>query len=140
MAYRFLDHTADLGIEVEAATLDELFGEAARAFADCVTEVDALAARKRRALRVVSSDLESLLVDWLSELLFVFETRGELFSAIDAKVSRADGNWQVAASATGEAFDSERHGLKIPIKAVTYHGLEVVEKNGAWSTRIIFDT
>jgi SHS2 domain-containing protein len=139
MGYRVIDHTADLGIEIEADSVDELFGEAALALADCVTEVAAIEARGRRELQVVSNDLESLLVDWLSELLFVFETKGELYSAADAEVSRTERGWRVVASVRGEVFDGERHLLKVPVKAVTYHGLEVVEHEGEWRARVILD-
>ena len=139
MGYRVVDHTADLGVEIQAASADQLFAEAALAFADCITEVAKIEARVLRELRVVSDDLESLLVDWLSELLFIFETKGELFSVMDAEVSRAEKGWQVTASGRGEVFDGDRHSLKVPIKAVTYHDLDVTELDGEWSARVIFD-
>jgi SHS2 domain-containing protein len=140
MGYRIVDHTADLGIDVRAGALDALFVESARGFVDCITEVDRILPRRRRLLRVASNGLESLLVDWLSELLFVFETSGELFSKISADVSRSGTEWEVVARAEGELFDSSRHPLKVPIKAVTYHGLEVCrEGDGTWRARVIFD-
>jgi SHS2 domain-containing protein len=139
MGYRIVDHTADLGIDVEAESLDELFVEAARGFADCITEVEKIGANRQRSVRVASDSLESLLVDWLSELLFVFETSGELFSAVDAELSRVGDEWQIVATLGGEVFDEGRHPLKVPIKAITYHGLQVAEVDGAWSARVIFD-
>jgi SHS2 domain-containing protein len=138
MGYRIVDHTADLGIDVRAGSLDALFAESARGFVDCITEVDGVIPRRQRLLRVASDSLESLLVDWLSELLFVFETSGELFSEVDAKVTEAATDWKVVARLGGERFDSDRHPLKVPIKAVTYHGLEVDrEESGSWRARVI---
>ena len=139
MGYRVVDHTADLGIEIQAESVNRLFSEAALAFADCITEVGKIRDRRQRSLRVVSESLELLLVDWLSELLFVFESDGELFSGVEAEVSETDRGWQVVASAGGEEFDEVRHPLKIPIKAVTYHGLAVTRDNDQWYGRIIFD-
>lgn len=140
MGFRVIDHTADIGIEAEGASLGALFAEVARGFVDVVTDLDGIEPSGTRTVRVEAGSLEMLLVDWLSELLYLFETEGLLFSTVDAELSRFDDGWRLAAVCRGERFDADRHELKVPLKAVTYHGLEVAElPGGRWRARVIFD-
>jgi SHS2 domain-containing protein len=139
MGYQKLDHTADTGIELQARSLDELFADAAIAFGDCVTEVAGLRCRQWRTFEIEARDLETLLVDWLDELLFAFETDGLLFGRVEVEVEEAGVDWRLRAKAGGECFDPLRHPLKVPIKAITYHRLKVGREAGGWIGRVIFD-
>jgi SHS2 domain-containing protein len=139
MGYQKLDHTADTGIELQARSLDELFTDAAIAFGDCVTEVAGLRCCQWRTFEIEARDLETLLVDWLDELLFAFETAGLLFGRVNVEVEQAGVEWRLRAKACGERFDPARHPLKVPIKAITYHRLLVAREAGGWRGRVIFD-
>ena len=139
MGFRFLDHTADIGIEVEADDVSGLFAEAALAFADCITELESLDETLLREIRLTAATRELLLVDWLNELLYIFEASGELFRAFECEVREAGAGWEIVAQARGAKFDDKVHRLKVPIKAVTYHGLEVGRDGNAWRARVIFD-
>lgn len=141
MGYRVLDHTADTGIEVRAATPEELFAEAAVAFADTVTEVGRLAPRVKRRLAVRGDDLPDLMVEWLSELLYRYEVEGLLFAAVREVELRREGDagWALTARVVGEPHDPARHPLKTLVKAVTYHALEVGPEGEGWTARVIFD-
>ena len=140
MGFHVVDHTADIGVEAEAHDLGSLFADAARGFADVVTDIDGIEGSTERRQHLEAASLEALLVDWLSELLYVFETEGLLFSAVTADVSPSERGWSLRAVCRGEVFDSGRHELKVPIKAVTYHALEVARSAaGGWRARVIFD-
>ncbi len=139
MGYRFLEHTADLAVEVNAASLAELFSEALRAMTDCVTDVERVERRLSRGFELTGEDPELLLVDWLSELLCAFEIEGQLFSTAATRIGRRDGKLELTAEAGGEIYDPQRHPLKVLIKGVTYHGLEVREQDGVWRATIVFD-
>ena len=142
MAYELLEHTADLGVVVTAPTLEGLYAEALRALTDCITEVAAVAPREGRRIGLAAADRELLLVDWLGEALYLFETEGLVFSAAEVELQggREDGAAaRLEARLHGESFDSRRHPLKVQIKAVTYHGLEVRETEEGWRARVIFD-
>jgi SHS2 domain-containing protein len=78
------------------------------------------------AIEVESADLQGLLVDWLSELLYLFDTQDVLLREFDVAI---EGN-KLAASVRGEKLDRERHPLKSDVKAATYHMLEIDEKKG----------
>lgn len=139
MGYRFLNHTADVAFEATAATRDELFAEALAAFTDTLTERDWIEERLSRSFELRASALDLLLVVWLEELLYVFEIEGLLFRRVETRLEEDGEGYKLTAEAWGEVRDEERHGLKVLVKAVTYHGLEVVETPDGWRARVIFD-
>jgi SHS2 domain-containing protein len=72
MGYRILDHTADIGIEVHGATLTDLFSQAALALVDLLTDRTMLTGEAERIIRVAGADLEDLWINYLREILFLF--------------------------------------------------------------------
>ncbi|MEX2185477.1 MAG: archease [Pirellulales bacterium] len=134
--YEFFSHTADLGLRVRAATLDELFADAARGLtAMLVANVDDVRPLDEQRLVIDGENLEYLLFDWLSELLFTFETSGLLFCEFDVRVS----NRHLEAVCRGEPAEPGRHKMEHEVKAITYHGLRVEQENGAWLAELIVD-
>jgi SHS2 domain-containing protein len=141
MSYRFLDHTADVGAELEAGSLGELLAEALAAFTDTVTERRRVEPAASRRFTLEADDAETLLVDWLGEALYVYEVEDLLLRDAEVEVEEAAGGaLRLAATARGETYDPERHPIKVLIKGITYHGLEVVEgADGRWRAQVIFD-
>jgi SHS2 domain-containing protein len=147
MSYRPIDHTADLGVEVTAASRDALFGEVVPAFTDCMVEVAGVEERLSRRFELAAADLGLLLVDWLTELLYTFEVEDLLFHRAVATVTDEPGGVRLQAEAWGEERDAARHPLKVLLKAVTYHGLTVgpdpdpagTPGGTGWRARVIFD-
>jgi SHS2 domain-containing protein len=136
VAYTLIDHSADLGIELGAPTLDALFVEGARALFDLVGTLDATLPVEAASICVSGQDVEDLFRAWLSELLFRCFARGCLFS--EFRVRSLDA-LRLEAEAWGEPLDPARHTIEREIKAVTFHGLEVRERPGGWTARVIFD-
>jgi protein archease len=140
VSYRVLDHTADTGVEVVAASRDALFAEALRAFTDTVTEVGRVGEGVRRRLAVSAETLPDLLAVWLEELLYRFETEGLLFSRAEVAIAEEPGGLALTAEVEGEEYDAARHPLKILVKAVTHYLLEAGSApGGGWRARVIFD-
>jgi SHS2 domain-containing protein len=85
---------------------------------------------------VEAPTLDELMVRWLAELLYVFETRRLVLTNfwIDEI-----GGGRLAGSAKGLKFDSARHAQKLAIKAVTYHRIRVERSGGGWVAEVIFD-
>ena len=84
-------------------------------------------------VEIEADDLGRLLVDWLSELLYLCDVDDALFSEFEVNIS----DNKLKGIARGENIDATRHGLKTDIKAVTYHMLEVnAEKN---CVQVLFD-
>ena len=86
--FRILDHTADVGFEVSGQTLDEVFANAGRALVHIFVDLDAIEPRKEIRIETTGEDTESLLVNWLSEILLLIDADGWLFS--EFKVSLKD--------------------------------------------------
>ena len=139
MTYRFIEHTADTGLEVEAETLDELFVEALRGMTDCITELERVAPKTRRRIGVRAADLGQLLVEWLSEVVYLFEVEDLLFCQAEVEIKQSKEGFDLEATAAGEPYDPDRHPVKIAIKAVTYHQLAVEQTASGWRARVIFD-
>lgn len=136
LKYKLIDHTGDVGVEVSGKTREELFGNAAYALFDIITDAERIAPSSVRDINLEANDLDQLLVVWLNELLYLFDTERWLFGSfkIDALSER-----KIRSRAEGEKFDTERHPIKTEVKAVTYHGLKIEEKEGLWKTQIVFD-
>lgn len=135
VAYRLLDHTADLGFECEAADREGLFETAAVALTDIMARVEPLSVNETLEVRVSAADDAARLRAFLDEVLFHFETRG--FLTKEATVT-FEGD-SVKAALRGQRVDLATHAIERVVKAVTYHGLEVEERDEAWWAHVILD-
>lgn len=134
-----LDHTADVGFELEAASLAELFAGAAAALTDVVTDVAAVRPAETLEVELEADDRELLLVEWLEELVYRLDSESRLFRRAEVELEERGGRVALRATLRGEPFDPARHPLKVAIKGVTYHGLEVRRAGEGWRARVIFD-
>ena len=137
--YREIEHTADVGLELEAPDLKAAFELAAASMFDLMCDLDSVGDDVRRTVRIRArdGDLENMMVRWLTELLYVFESERLLLSGFDI-VKLEDGD--IEAEVAGEQFDPGLHAVKLEIKAATYHELAVDQVEGVWHVRVIFDT
>jgi SHS2 domain-containing protein len=135
--HRELEHTADWALEVWAPDLRELLEEAARGMYDLMgVELEAQTAEAKICFSVDGIDREDLLVTFLSELLFYSEIRHMAFDAFELELDDDDAAPSVSAALEGRPIET----LDKEIKAVTYHGLEVREReDGGLSARVTFD-
>ena len=134
--YELFDHTADVGLRVRAADRPGLFADAGRGLFSLIVEnIDAVEARRWLTFRLEGSSLDHLLVDWLAELLYTFDTRRMLMARFDVRV----GDGSLDARAAGEPFDPSRHRLGPEVKAVTYHGLTARRTDDGYLAEVIVD-
>lgn len=134
MSFEELDHTADALVRVRGTTLGEVFSDAGRA----LFHVMYGPCEDRGVTRQVSleaKDLESLLVDYLSELLFITDAENLVFCTFDVDVQGT----QLSAIVRGEPFDPARHSGGTLIKGISYSGLEIVKEEEAYIVDILFD-
>jgi len=134
--YEIFDHTADIGLRVRAPDLPGLFREGAEGlFSIVVEEIPRGEAPERLEFRLEANRIEFLFVDWLSELLYVFETRRLLLDAFEVDLRGS----VLTASAMARPFDLDRDRLLREVKAVTYHGLRVEPTPDGWMAEVILD-
>ena len=134
--YQHIDHTADLGIKVFGLTLAELFENAAFGLFDNITDLEKISPNSESSIEVHATDREALLVNWLSELNYLFLTRKELFKRFQIK--KIDGKY-LTATVQGEKLDLAKHEIFTEVKAVTYHKIYVKETAQGWESQVIFD-
>lgn len=134
--FRILEHTADIGFETLGPTRDEVFANAGRALFHIIVDATSVGAREGVEVLARGTSPSELLVNWLSELLFLQDAEGWLFRDFEI-ISLTDNSIQ--AVARGEKFDPARHQIKLLVKAITYHQL-VLEKNaGGWRAQVYVD-
>lgn len=141
MTYCTFEHTADIGLKVEAPDLATAFGEAAYGLTSVIT--GGKLARSREApwagdIQLTAEDPETLLVRWLSEVLYLFEVDEFLVGSAVVQINQDRSVWHLAAKLLGENYQTDRHGYGCEVKAITYHGLEVETGQPARIT-VIFD-
>ncbi|MEK6237178.1 MAG: archease [Planctomycetales bacterium] len=134
--HELFDHTADVGIRATAATLDELFSEAAKGLFSVIVENPADGQpTETREFQLEEADTAFLLFDWLNELLYVFESEHLILSRFECRLQ----DDKLTATAHGEPLDEQRHRLGNEVKAITYHELKVQQRDSDWLAEIIVD-
>ena len=137
-----VDHTADLGLRVRAESLEGLLRQAALGLASLLTDPAAVGSSERATIEVRGIDLEELLVAWLNELLYRFESKRLVLTAFpELHIERGGEGYRLLAAGTGGRWDPQHHPPGAPIKAATYHGLKIVPAtDGGFEITLIFDT
>jgi len=135
--YEILPHTADLKIKVFGETKEELFLNALLAMSEClkpdVKQKIKKGAAIKREISIKSADLSALLVDFLSEALYLSQVNKESYN--DLKINNFS-DTQINGELSG--FSIERFGEDI--KAATYHNLDISQKDDStWEAVILFD-
>jgi len=134
-SYELIDHTADVGIRVTAASPDALFETAALALTELMTDTATVEPRLERSMELKEESLDLLLVCWLQEILYLMDTEGLVFSVFEVRIEGT----ALQATLRGEPFNPEVHPRKSDVKAVTYHHLEVATHGDGWEARVILD-
>lgn len=134
--YKVFSHTADVGLAICGKSLADLFENAAQGMMSLLTNPEKFDSRKEIHFHLRSKSWESLLVDWLHEILYEFTVKRTGFSRF--KIGKIE-PFSLNAVGYGETIDSDRHSVLREIKAVTYHDLKIRKRNRRYSTRIILD-
>lgn len=127
-----VEHTADRALSIRGTSLPLLFVGAARGMIRLMADIEGLVVFEWREIRLEAIDQESLLVEWLNELLFLAETEGLL--AIQTRIHSLSGNSLVARVGLTPGEPAKTH-----IKAATFHNMALLRDGEAWSTVVTFD-
>lgn len=124
--FRVFEHTADIGIEVEAPDLAGLLAESARALFEVVRGENPVAAKETRTVEVEADRLDRLVVAFLEEFVFLQDAEGLVFRDVhDVAVDTRPDGWSARATVTGESFSHTLHPGCLHVKAITRHDLQV---------------
>ena len=140
MPYRYLEDiaTADAAFEVVGGTLEELFRDAAIATFEVMVDTKSVEPAITREIELKNEDVDNLLFDWLSELVYLKDADVLVFSKFDVSIKKND-FYELKATASGETINREKHALRSDVKAVTYHMFEVKKTGENWIARVIID-
>lgn len=134
--FEILDHTADVGIRAHGASPAEVYENVARGLLSLMAEAASVRLEREVVLEVEGADAVDLLVAWLHEILYRFDTRGEVFGAVRVD---AFSEWRLRARLQGETLDTARHALGTEVKAVTWHGARVARDEDGWVAEVFLD-
>lgn len=132
--YKFIEHTADVGVEGYGATLAQAFAGAACGLFAIISEPATVRETEAREIKLSEANLEDLLFEWLGRLIYLFDTEKLLFRRFEVVLVGEGG---LEATCYGESYDPSRHHLKRGVKAVTYHQLRVDRRQNR--VQVIFD-
>lgn len=134
--FEFVDiTTADVAFVSYGKNLNELFSNAALAMFEVITNTKKVKPKISKKVKVNGNDLQSLMFNWLNELLIYVDSEHLIFSKFNVKVNEK--KIELQAECKGEKMNS-KHELKTEVKAATYHKMEI-EKGKTWKAQVILD-
>ena len=119
------EHTADAGIRAESPTLSEAFNEVSLAFTEIVTGGSLPNKKTNFKIEIEATTLDSLLVNYISHLIYLFDTENFLVCSADITVKTE--SCTISGNLEGDFYDENKHGYGVEIKAVSYHMLKISE-------------
>ena len=134
--FEVLEHPADIGFRAHGGSLPELFANAAMALLWIASDPSAAEPKCEYPVAVESGDRESLMVDWLNEVLYWFDGRRIAFRAWEVRDLTETA---IRAVGRGQPRDPERHRARLIVKAATYHQLRIEEREGRWTAQVFLD-
>jgi len=137
IAFEYLEHTADVMFRAYGETEEELLSNAASALFKTMVDPASIAAVKKWTVELEGSDLDDLAYQWLSEIIFLFETESAVFSTFSVRLEQ-NGKMKLYGEIGGERIDLGRHAFENEVKAVTRHKFGI-KKNQLWCIQVVLD-
>ena len=136
MKFKFIEHTADIGIEAYGETWEEAFENAALGMFEIMTDTKKIGTKKKMEIMASGEDMKSLLYDFLEQFLILHDSENLVFSKV--KIIELNNN-KLKAEVWGEEFNPDKHEDRTSVKAITYHQMEIIEKDSKKTIRFIVD-
>jgi SHS2 domain-containing protein len=140
--YEYLYHIADAKFKAYGSSLEEAYENAALAMFNVMINTSGLGVGESRDIEIRSPDMKGLLVEWLCELLYLFEVDEIVFSEFKINsIEKTSDGFSLKGKASGEPIDLLRHTFDTQVKAVTFHDLQVEsDKTGRFWVQVVVDT
>ncbi|HVE86634.1 MAG TPA: archease [Myxococcales bacterium] len=131
-AHSFTEHTSEVRVRLTAPTFGGLLGEAGRALAELLADEEPGPLQAPERVSLQGADRVALLVHWLNELVFLSETRKQIYAWFDVQVAT---DREVVAQVRGWAASR----VRTQVKAATFHGLAVAEGPEGLQAEVVLD-
>lgn len=141
VGYRFLDHTADVSVEIRGKNLEEAFEQTAYSLMETITpSLKLISPEIERIIIIEAEDKEALLFDFLTEFLYLFDVDELVFNNIAIQpIRKEQEKYYLKAIVKGEKFDIHKHESGSEVKAITYSFMKIEEKKNRVKINIVFD-
>lgn len=141
MSYKFLPDVAlaDIAFEARGRSLNELFEQAALALSDIMADRKKVKKTRKKAVKLTAETVDTLLYDFLSELLYIKDVDSLTFSGCTVNVAEKKGKWELKAVLVGEKIDLKKTHLRNDVKAITMHMFEVSQTKQGWKAVVVVD-
>ncbi len=133
--FEIIDHTADVGIVAYGANMEQAFANAAKALFSLIAEPNGVEEVMYQDTELTAPDQESLLVEWLNELIYLFDAENLIFKRFDITELT---DTHLKARSYGHKVDSSKDKIKMGVKAATYHMLKI-DKGDGCKVQVLFD-
>jgi SHS2 domain-containing protein len=134
--YRVTTRQSELAVKVTGGSQADLFANSAFALFDVMSDVEKIEIKERIPLEVEGADRDDLLVNWMRELLYLYQGSGYLLKEF---VIREVKDTSLKAEVCGEKIDPDRHEIKQEIAAVAYHQSRMTKTGNQWTAQLIFE-
>jgi protein archease len=134
--YRLMTRQSELAVRVVGNSQADLFANSAFALFDVMTDLEKIEVKERLPLEVEGADRDDLMVNWMRELLYLYQGSGYLLKEFQIREVK---DTLVKADVCGEKIDPDRHDMKKEITAVAYHQSRMEKTGNQWTAQLIFE-
>jgi protein archease len=134
--YRVTRRQSELAVRVIGGSQADLFANSAFALFDVIADVEKIEIKERVPLEVEGTDRDDLMVNWMRELLYLYQGSGYLLKEFNIREVR---DTVVKAEVCGEKIDPDRHEIKQEIGAVAFHKSRMEKTGNRWTAQVIFE-
>lgn len=134
--YRLNKRQSEIAVRVVGNSQADLFANSAFALFDVMVEMQAIEARERLPLEVEGSDRDDLMVNWVRELLYLYQGSGYVLREFHIREVK---DTVVKAEVAGEKIDPDRHEIKQEIASVAFHKSRMDKTGDQWTAHLIFE-
>ena len=138
--YKILKHTADIGLHLNASSLEDLFRESLIGFNKITFISYSATLYEEKRISVFGISPEELLVNWLNEINFLLTTENIIVDRlISLEIEKKNKNYSLEAEILYSEMINSKFDIAIEIKAATFHDLTIKAGTSGFSTKIYFD-
>jgi SHS2 domain-containing protein len=134
--YRLTTRQSELAVRVAGDSQAHLFANSAFALFDVMTDVDKVDIKERMSLEVEGTDRDDLMVNWMRELLYLYQGSGYLLKEFNIREAK---DTLVKAEVCGEKIDPDRHEIRKEINGIAYHQSRMQKTGDQWTAQLTFE-
>src|SRR5499426_310565 len=134
--YRITRHQTELAVRITGSSQADLFANSAFALFDVMTDPTTIEITERIPLEVEGSDRDDLMVNWMRELLYLYQGSGYLLKEFHIREAK---DTLVKAEVCGEKIDPDRHEINKEILGIAYHQSRMQKTGDQWTAQLIFE-